>query len=168
MDGAAPAREAIGNTGNLMASVTLFAVVGEATIAAAALARLGSSEQLLAAHAAVSCVLAGTAWLLYSRGARDPAFLLLVIVTPIMGPLGALGAAGAVVLRHIFLLRAVPFEQWYATLVPAFENSRPHLLYKRLALRRGEPRPRSTGGLLPRRHGHGHGPAKAGRAHGHC
>ena len=128
----------------LMIGAGLLAVAVETSIAILVGEHLATLPKLLLAHAAISAFLVATAALLHARESRDPAFLLLVIATPIMGPIGTVGAAAGAVLRYLFSLKAIPFEQWYNALVPPLESSAPRQLFDRLVLRRGAPAARST------------------------
>ena len=103
-----------------------------------------SASTLFLAHLAVSGVLIGIAAALYRRGGRPPAFLLLVVSTTTMGPLGCVGAALGAVMHWVFIRHATPFEQWYAALFPKMDTSPIRALYERLALRGGAPGLRSN------------------------
>lgn len=128
----------------LMIGAGALATAGEIVIAILLHHHLATLPYLIAAHALLSLLLLLTAAWLYRKRVRSPAFLLLVIATPMMGPFGAVGAASAAVLRYLFSLRAIPFEQWYASLVPNLETTPARQLYERLVMRRGEPASRST------------------------
>jgi hypothetical protein len=103
-----------------------------------------SASTLFLAHLAVSGVLIGIAAALYRRGGRTPVFLLLVVSTTTMGPLGCVGAALGAVMHWVFMQHATPFEQWYAALFPKVDTSPIRALYERLALRGGAPGLRSN------------------------
>jgi tetratricopeptide (TPR) repeat protein len=89
-------------------------------------------------------VLGGAAVVLYRCGGRDPAFLLLVVSTAALGPLGATGAGLGAALRWVFARKATPFEQWYASLFPEMAVSPTRALHQRIALRGAGPAARST------------------------
>ncbi|TDH58681.1 hypothetical protein E2C06_31285 [Dankookia rubra] len=105
---------------------------------------LPSEATLFLAHLAVSSVLICIAAALYRRGGRTPTFLLLVVSTATMGPLGCVGAALGGVMHWVFIRHATPFAQWYAALFPDIDTSPIRALYERLALRGGAPGPRSN------------------------
>src|SRR5215213_5341249 len=101
-----------------MLGVSFGAVCVELGITGAGLRSLAPPSSLLLAHLAVCGVLGGAAAVLYRCGGRDPAFLLLVVSTATLGPLGATGAGLGAALRWVFARRASPFERWYASLFP--------------------------------------------------
>ena len=122
----------------------LAAVGVEAGLAVALLQGFAPLRTLLLGHFTVAMALTGIAVILYRFGGRSPSFLLLVVSTVGLGPLGALGAVASAALRWNFALRATPFTDWHASLFPASENSPVRALYERLVLRGAGPAERST------------------------
>jgi polysaccharide biosynthesis protein PelE len=101
-------------------------------------------SSLILAHLATSAVLIIAAAILYRRGGRDPSFLLFVVATAAMGPLGALCAGLGAIVRALFACGATPFEEWYASLFPNVEPSPIRALYDRLVVRAAGPSTRSS------------------------
>jgi hypothetical protein len=115
------------------------AAVAEMLLLAAGLLALAPVSSLLMAHLAITSLLLLAAVALWQGGGRSPLFLLFVVTTATMGPLGSLGSALCAALHWPLSRRATPFEAWYASLFPQSEASRTSDLYKRIALRGGGP-----------------------------
>jgi tetratricopeptide (TPR) repeat protein len=69
-------------------------------------------------HLAVIAIL--SLWLYFSEECRQDLRLplLLVLMTLVMGPIGAAGSLVTLVFAGIYARRATPFEEWYASLFP--------------------------------------------------
>lgn len=143
---AAPHRDASGPAWvrAATAGAALATLGAEAWLAAAFLRGSEPLGTLLLAHLAVAAALTAVAALLYRFGGRSPCFLLLVVATAGLGPLGALGSAVTAALRRAFSRRATPFAAWHAALFPTPEASPVQALYERLVLRGAGPAERST------------------------
>jgi hypothetical protein len=127
-----------------MLVLSLGAISAELVIVMAMLRVLTPLSSLLLGQLALSGILLWNTLVLYRCGGRDPAFLLLMIATVFMGPLGAVGAGSSIILRWWFARRATPFEQWYSALFPTPEISPTRALYERIVLRGGGPGLRSN------------------------
>jgi tetratricopeptide (TPR) repeat protein len=115
------------------------ATAGEMILLAAGFLALAPVSLLLMAHLALVLVLVLGAVALWQGGGRSPLFILFVVATVTMGPLGSLGSALCAMLHRPLSRRATPFEAWYASLFPQSQVSRTTDLYKRIALRGGGP-----------------------------
>jgi polysaccharide biosynthesis protein PelE len=127
-----------------MLAVSFGAVCAELGIALAGLDALAPPSSLLLAHLAVCGALGGAAAVFCRCGGRDAGFLLLVVATAALGPMGAVGASISAALRRVFARRSTPFERWYASLFPEMAASPTRTLYQRIALRGAGPAARST------------------------
>ena len=127
-----------------MLAVSFGAVSAELGIALAGLHAFAPPPSLLLAHLAVCGALGGAAAVFRRYGGRDAGFLLLVVATAALGPMGAAGASFSAALRCVFARRSTPFERWYASLFPEMAASPTRTLYQRIALRGAGPAARST------------------------
>lgn len=99
---------------------------------------------LLQLHGLVAAGLLLSAYGLRRAGGDDPAFLLFVVATVFLGPLGAAGAGFAAILRRAFAWRSRPFSDWYQALFPEERQDRTRALYEKVVLRGHGPAERST------------------------
>ena len=127
-----------------MLALSFGAVCAELGIAIAFLNALAAPSSLLLAHLGVCAALGGAAAVFGRYGGRDADFLLLVVATAALGPIGAAGASFSAALRWVFARRSTPFERWYASLFPEMAASPTRALYQRIALRGAGPAARST------------------------
>lgn len=98
----------------------------------------GGLETALLLHGTVCLLLLLTVWF-YRRRAWDARLLALAAVTtPVLGPFGPGGALLAQGLLLLFQRRAIPFDEWYASLFPEKEEIFHHALYEKLKGRAGE------------------------------
>jgi polysaccharide biosynthesis protein PelE len=142
--GPAPASRLAALVHAAMLAVSFGAVSAELGIALAGLHAFAPPPSLLLAHLAVCGALGGAAAVFRRYGGRDAGFLLLVVATAALGPMGAAGASFSAALRCVFARRSTPFERWYASLFPEMAASPTRALYQRIALRGAGPAARST------------------------
>lgn len=88
-----------------------------------------------------SLILGLFGYLLYHQGERRPLAFLTLISFVGFGPFGMMGIALAWPLRHRFARKAIPFEEWYATLFPRHVQERSYYVHDLITTRRaGLPR----------------------------
>ncbi len=99
---------------------------------------------ILPLHGLVSLGLLLAAFGMRGSVTESPHFLLFVVATVFLGPLGVAGAAGAALLTRVHAWRAMPFEEWYRALFPEERQDRTRELYEKVVLRGHGPAERST------------------------
>ncbi|WP_198374501.1 hypothetical protein [Neoroseomonas rubea] len=128
----------------LAALLVLVVAVLEAWLLLRAVADPSAIPAALQLHGLIALGTLLAAYGLRGAGGDDPAFLLFVVASVFLGPLGVAGAAVAALLRRIFAWRARPFAEWYQALFPEERPDRTRALYERVVLRGHGPAERST------------------------
>lgn len=99
---------------------------------------------ILQLHGLVALGLLLAAYGMRGRITESPHFLLFVVATVFLGPIGVAGAAGTALLARVHAWRATPFEEWYRALFPEERQDRTRELYEKVVLRGHGPAERST------------------------
>lgn len=140
----APGRTASPLAEGLAAIIVLVVAALEGWLLLRALLDPAAIPSILMLHGFVALGLLIAAYGMRGTVTESPDFLLFVVATVFLGPLGVAGAAGAALLTRIYAWRATPFEEWYRALFPEERQDRTRELYERVVLRGHGPAERST------------------------